>query len=392
MELVTAGKVGFPEVEKAFTMMTGEGGAFYNTMAKQSKSLSGQWSTFKDNIGFAARELVGINKLGDIRAGSLFDKLTKGVGKLNEVLGKVDWAKVVEDFGKSMQKTWNTISPVLSFFAKQLGGIIKQLTEFYNTNKSWLLPVIKALGVAIAVFLIAPMVVMAATITAGIFIIKAWIAIFQALTDAIRAVWQWLLNLKDTIFSFFKGAASWLVNTGKDLIGGLLAGIQFVWNNASNWLRGIPGYITGAVGNLWGILWDAGWHALNSLWEGMKNVWDKVANWLGGIGNWIKRIKGPLDKDKVMLLDEGKAIMQGFNKGIQIAYRDVEKTLAGINASVGTNINVSGSGQMPDGGGSSTTTITFSGPINLGDKTAVNEFFTRLSRNQELAQKGMATL
>lgn len=40
----------------------------------------------------------------------------------------------------------------------------------------------------------------------------------------------------------------------------------------------------------------------------------------------------------------------------------------------------------------STTTATFTGNIYLGDSSAVDSFFSRLSRNQELASKGMATL
>ena len=47
-ELVTEGKVGFPEVEKAIHAMTNEGGKFYNLMEKQSASLTGQISNLED--------------------------------------------------------------------------------------------------------------------------------------------------------------------------------------------------------------------------------------------------------------------------------------------------------------------------------------------------------
>ena len=49
-ELVTAGKVGFPEVQKALQAMTSEGGKFYNLMEEQSKTISGQISNLKDSI------------------------------------------------------------------------------------------------------------------------------------------------------------------------------------------------------------------------------------------------------------------------------------------------------------------------------------------------------
>lgn len=71
-KLVEEGKVGFPEVEEAFKAMTSEGGQFYNAMEAQSQSFNGLMSTLKDEIGFALREIVGINLRGEIREGSVF--------------------------------------------------------------------------------------------------------------------------------------------------------------------------------------------------------------------------------------------------------------------------------------------------------------------------------
>lgn len=49
-KLVTEGKVGFAEVEKAMKAMTSEGGKFYNLMEEQSKTITGQMSNLKDSI------------------------------------------------------------------------------------------------------------------------------------------------------------------------------------------------------------------------------------------------------------------------------------------------------------------------------------------------------
>ncbi len=87
-ELIETGKVGFPEVQKAFELMTAEGGKFHGTMAKQSKSLSGLFSTLRDSIGQTARQLVGINQEGDVRQGSIFDRLRISAASLIEWLDK----------------------------------------------------------------------------------------------------------------------------------------------------------------------------------------------------------------------------------------------------------------------------------------------------------------
>jgi hypothetical protein len=47
-QLVESGKVGFPEVEKAFSNMTSAGGMFFNLMKEQSKTLTGRISNLSD--------------------------------------------------------------------------------------------------------------------------------------------------------------------------------------------------------------------------------------------------------------------------------------------------------------------------------------------------------
>lgn len=49
-KLVEAGRVGFPEVERAFQNMTNKGGMFFNLMEEQSKSVTGKISNLKDKL------------------------------------------------------------------------------------------------------------------------------------------------------------------------------------------------------------------------------------------------------------------------------------------------------------------------------------------------------
>lgn len=68
-ELVTAGKVGFPEVKKAIESLTNEGGKFGGLMEKQSHSITGQISNIQDTIEMA------INDLGTQTEGLMNDAL-----------------------------------------------------------------------------------------------------------------------------------------------------------------------------------------------------------------------------------------------------------------------------------------------------------------------------
>ncbi|SHG31655.1 tape measure protein [Dysgonomonas macrotermitis] len=84
-ELVSAGKVGFPEVEQAFKNMTTAGGMYGGLMAEQSKSIGGRWEELKDNIDAV------FNSIGKSSEGIIYSSMD-GLNLLvanYEKLGKV---------------------------------------------------------------------------------------------------------------------------------------------------------------------------------------------------------------------------------------------------------------------------------------------------------------
>nr|WP_319512245.1 tape measure protein [uncultured Draconibacterium sp.] len=84
-DLISAGRVGFPEVEKAFQTMASEGGKFYNLMEKQNASVTGQISNLQDKIE------VMMNQIGESNEGLIYSGI-EGVSYLvdnYEEIGKV---------------------------------------------------------------------------------------------------------------------------------------------------------------------------------------------------------------------------------------------------------------------------------------------------------------
>ena len=84
-DMVSAGKIGFTEIQAVIKNMTNEGGLFYNLMADQSKSLGGQISNLKDNfdqmlneIGKASEGIVS----GAIKGVSFLVENYETIGKL----------------------------------------------------------------------------------------------------------------------------------------------------------------------------------------------------------------------------------------------------------------------------------------------------------------------
>ncbi len=150
-DLVTEGKVGFKEVSQAFQMMTSEGGQFHGAMEKQSKSLSGLWSTLKDNIGQAGRELIGINQQGDIAKGSVFDVLRQGLLGLTGAL-----PALIDDLKEFMSAAGELAAQIGDYLGPKLAELVKVFGEelgpmLYDLWHEVLEPLIPVIGTALVV-------------------------------------------------------------------------------------------------------------------------------------------------------------------------------------------------------------------------------------------------
>jgi tape measure domain-containing protein len=109
--LVTQGKVGFPELEKAFASMTGTGGQFEGLMEKQARTFSGLMSTLAGKINGVLR---GVGK-------GLMESLKPVV---NDLLGLVaEVGPVLVGWGKAVGEGVSLL--VTAFKAGALPGLMK---------------------------------------------------------------------------------------------------------------------------------------------------------------------------------------------------------------------------------------------------------------------------
>lgn len=127
-ELVTAGKVGFPEVKKAIESMTNEGGKFYNLMLKQSASLTGQLSNLDDAIEMMKNEIG--KSVQEIASGAIstvaklvenYDKVGKVVAGLIATFGSYRAALIAVNAAHKVAllaqqvKEWHAMGKALGF-------------------------------------------------------------------------------------------------------------------------------------------------------------------------------------------------------------------------------------------------------------------------------------
>lgn len=93
-ELVTEGKVGFPEVQKAIIAMTSEGGKFNNLMAKQSQTITGQISNLEDAVSQMFNEIGKASEGAISGAINIASSLVENYEKVGRIV-----ASLVTTFG-----------------------------------------------------------------------------------------------------------------------------------------------------------------------------------------------------------------------------------------------------------------------------------------------------
>lgn len=121
-DLISAGKVGFPEVQSVINNLTNDGGLFFNLMEQQSASLSGQIANLEDAI----EQMY--NKIGEKAEGFLSSGI-QGITFLVENYEKVGvvLAGLVGTYG-AYRAAITTVSALQQVYNKTIGAEIASLS------------------------------------------------------------------------------------------------------------------------------------------------------------------------------------------------------------------------------------------------------------------------
>lgn len=160
--------------------------------------------------------------------------------------------------------------------------------------------------------------------------------------DISKFIGSTMNGIKNTVYNIFKSVAGSI----GDLAGQGFSALQSAWSG-----------VTGFVGNIWNGVKDsitsamhvdllgAGKAIINGFINGLKSAWEGGKKFIGGIGNWIKEHKGPIRKDKKLLIPAGKAIMGGFGNSLNNTFGTVKSnvlTYAGQLSKAMNNVSFAG--------------------------------------------------
>jgi phage-related protein len=175
--------------------------------------------------------------------------------------------------------------------------------------------------------------------------IRHWVAhTFDGIRHDIAAAWDLILH--DTV-ARLDGVRHWIASKF-DLV---RHDIAHWGDNVLNWFKQLPGRIVSALGNLSGLLVNAGESLMKGLLHGIASGFDSVRHFVAHIADDIASLKGPLPKDRVLLVPHGQAIMTGLLSGLDSRMPELRVQMAKTTAAITGGVHGAAAASAPAGGG-----------------------------------------
>jgi len=269
-------------------------------MQAKIENLMTKYGGLADAAGMVSAPLssVGVAMMG-------FSRLAPGfIGRIGAMVGAIGtkitalgaWAAATVAQGAKALASMAATS--VKFVAHYARMAVASLVSAAKIALSWII----AMGPIALV--IAAVVGLVALIIANWDTVKKWTKkAWEWVSEKIAAVWDWIkgvvsggvtavvgffTNLRDKIKAAVTAARDWVIQKFGELVTGAIGkAVELV-----SWLSGLPGRILSAIGDLAGLLVDAGKNVVIGLWEGIKSMGGWLAEQIGG---WVKdKIPGPI--------------------------------------------------------------------------------------------------
>lgn len=243
----------------------------------------------------------------------ILDIVTLNFGQLGADLGLI-W----EGISSAISTVWEGIKTYFSGVIDAIVGFATGLFENFAAVLSGIWEGIKAVAVATWEWLKETI----SNLVSGL--VSAAQGIFDGFVGFLSGLWQ---GIKDTAVGAWEG----LKGTVVGIVNGLVDGAKEAWENLKRGVQETVDKVGEIFDGLMHIdLFEAGKAILDGFFKGLKAVWDKVTDFIGGIAGWIRDHKGPIEYDRKLLIPAGNAIMDGLDQGLQDQFGAVKQTVGGI--------------------------------------------------------------
>ncbi len=170
--------------------------------------------------------------------------------------------------------------------------------------------------------------------------VKSW----NGLVELSKIVWNgfkdWIKttakNIVDGVVNSWESLKKWTV----DIFNKTVDGAKRAWEDLKQSVRDVVDSVTRTFDKVAEIdLWEAGKAIIDGFIKGLKSKWEDGKKFVSGIGDWIRDNKGPIEYDRKLLVNNGMAIMDGLNKGIRSGFEAVKTTVRGAAGELNKEFN-----------------------------------------------------
>lgn len=271
------------------------------------------------------------------------------------------WDWIVEKLGEAWEWIKQLFSDLGSWLVETAVSIWEGIVDGFWTGVDWIVEAVQSgLDWLLDLFL--------SWHPLGI-IISHWDSIVDAFDDGVEWAKDLVSDGVESVLDFLRGLAaipgmvggffSSMASAAADRISGFLSTVA-----------GIPGRVTSAIGNLGSLLLGAGRDIIQGLIDGVQNMVGNLQNQFSRVTNMIPDWKGPQRVDLKLLQGPGEDIMSGLSEGIEGGLPELRSTLGGVTDSIPQNVSASVRHSMS---GSSSQTLTL-------DVTGADEEFKKVIR------------
>ncbi|WP_446667197.1 phage tail protein, partial [Klebsiella grimontii] len=165
-------------------------------------------------------------------------------------------------------------------------------------------------------------------------VVKIVIGYFKAIFDTGKNIFNGLKDFFSGIWGSIKETASnaWqsIKDTASRIWGEMVDGVSNLVNDIFGWFDKIKDID----------LLEAGRAIIDGFLKGLKEKYEGVKDFIGGIGDWIRDHKGPIRVDKKLLIPAGNAIMEGLNNGLDNGFGAVQDNVSSMGDRLSTNFDI----------------------------------------------------
>ncbi|WP_407553065.1 hypothetical protein QOM21_23855 [Streptomyces sp. Pv4-95] len=162
----------------------------------------------------------------------------------------------------------------------------------------------------------------------------------SVIPDMVSGIVSWLAGLPGKAWSAVSSLPGRIASLASDAANRFSGLIRSGMSQAVSWVRGLPGRISGALGNLGSLLWNAGSSIVRGLIAGIRSAIPGVQSVLNGLTNMIPDWKGPKRRDATLLTPAGKTLIKGLIDGIDASTKSLKSKLGQVTTLIERSIGI----------------------------------------------------